>query len=179
MGNMGSGQTIVDEILPEVQANWLDDLCKSTEFPWYYMSNPTYEGAQGRNSFAHLAMWEGVPRSDVYNRIEPILRTIAKEAEMDYNSLYRVRFGMYLPCHVTDPEHNQIHTDHHMPHRVALYYVNNADGPTYFFDDNDVCTNKIEPKRGRLVVFDGTTRHASTCPMVTNVRITLNLNFAT
>ena len=167
---------IVDSFMPEVMVQQLHDLCTSKDFPWYVMSDPTYETEDGVVSFAHLAVWEGMPVSHISARLESILRCIANEAGEEYDSIYRVRFGLYLPVHSEAPVHNKVHTDLNFPHKVALYYVNASDGPTHLFGN---INTTVEPKMGRLVVFDGSTPHASSCPMYHNLRITLNVNFAT
>ena len=62
------------------------------------------------------------------------------------------------------------------PHMVALYYVNDADGDTFFFDRNREVINRVTPKKGRMVVFDGLTLHASSMPSK-DYRISLNLGY--
>ena len=61
---------------------------------------------------------------------------------------------------------------------TALYYVNDSDGNTVFFDDTYNMVEEIKPQRGKVVIFDGLTYHASTCPTLTTNRITLNFNYA-
>lgn len=164
---------IVDNCIPEVMQIQLSNLCTSTDFPWYVMSDATYDNKLGITSFAHLAMWEGEIRSHLFHRLESILMCISDVAGKKYSDIFRVRFGLYYPKPV-HLEHNEIHTDLDVPHTVALYYVNESDGPTYFFGKDKQI---VEPKMGRLVIFDGKTPHASSCPRHSKLRITLNINF--
>lgn len=164
---------IIDNCIPEVMQLQLSNLCTSTEFPWYVMSDATYDNKIGVTSFSHLAMWEREIRSHIFPKLESTLMCIAAAAEKNFNDIFRVRFGLYYPK-LDHKKHNEIHTDLFAPHTVALYYVNNSDGPTYFFGDvNQV----VEPKMGRLVIFDGRIPHASSCPVINPLRITLNVNF--
>lgn len=168
---------VIENVMPEVMQLQLSDFCTSMEFPWYVLSDATYEHETGVTSFAHLAMWDGQIHSHIFPRIESMLRCIASAAEQKYENILRVRFGLYLPRAYTDEQqHNTVHTDLDTPHTVALYYVNDSDGPTYLFGDNPTT---VDPKMGRLVVFDGSTPHASSCPLHTSLRISLNVNFAT
>ena len=63
---------------------------------------------------------------------------------------------MYLPIKDA-PLHNNMHTDMKCPHTVCLYYVNDADGDTFFFDKNREIVDRVTPKKGSMVVFDGLT----------------------
>jgi hypothetical protein len=66
------------------------------------------------------------------------------------------------------------HIDYQFPHLVLLYYVNNTDGDTIFLKDNQI-VEKIAPKRGRCVLFDGSIVHASTTPTL-SPRVIINTN---
>lgn len=62
------------------------------------------------------------------------------------------------------------------PHWVFLYYLNDSDGDTLFFDENGNITKRIAPKENRAVLFDGTTLHAATNPAKTSLRTVLNVD---
>jgi hypothetical protein len=76
-----------------------------------------------------------------------------------------------------------IHINQKTPHLVLLYYVNDADGETILFDktiddieDDDEMylderhkfnvVNKIIPKQGRILLFDGRTYHSASSPTI-------------
>lgn len=85
-----------------------------------------------------------------------------------------------------------IHVNQEQPHLVLLYYVNDADGETILFDKtiNDIeddnimylderhqfnVVNKIMPKKGRILLFDGTTYHSASSP-TTGMRCIITLD---
>ena len=84
-----------------------------------------------------------------------------------------------------------IHTNQKTPHLVLLYYVNDADGETLLFDktiddiDDDAMylderyefnvVNKIMPKQGRILLFDGRTYHSASSP-TTGMRCIITLD---
>ena len=85
-----------------------------------------------------------------------------------------------------------IHINQKTPHLVLLYYVNDADGETILFDktiddikDDDVIylderhkfnvVNKIMPKQGRILLFDGRTYHSASSP-TTGMRCVITLD---
>ena len=83
-----------------------------------------------------------------------------------------------------------IHVNKKIPHLVLLYYVNDADGETMLFDKtiNDIdvdmyldekhefnVVNKIMPKQGRILLFDGKTYHSASSP-TTGMRCIITLD---
>jgi 2OG-Fe(II) oxygenase superfamily len=67
------------------------------------------------------------------------------------------------------------HVDYNFPHLVLLYYVNTTDGDTILYDNNNEIAERISPKRGRCVLFDGLTLHASSSSTLAP-RLVLNTN---
>ena len=70
--------------------------------------------------------------------------------------------------------HNTPHKDFDLEHTVALYYVNDSDGDTIFFA-GDKELQRVTPKKGRIVLFDGNTLHAGGFP-TDNPRCIVNYN---
>lgn len=65
----------------------------------------------------------------------------------------------------TDKEHYDSHVDMQKWHKVLLYYVNDADGDTVFFNKKDgLIIDRVSPRKGRLVAFDGNIYHAAGIP---------------
>jgi hypothetical protein len=68
-------------------------------------------------------------------------------------------------------------------HTVILYYVNDCDGDTIFYNkcENDSLMDVEEwkresPKKGDFVVFDGSIYHSPCCPVENTRRCTLNFD---
>ena len=59
---------------------------------------------------------------------------------------------------------------------MILYYINDADGDTFFFDSDGMIIHRETPERGKMVIFDGSIFHASSSPSK-NIRMTLNINY--
>ena len=68
---------------------------------------------------------------------------------------------------------------------VILYYVNDSDGDTVIYKERYIGTDKpqtltelkrIEPKRGRVVVFDGLHYHSSSNPRKNSYRCVINFD---
>lgn len=71
---------------------------------------------------------------------------------------------------------NPPHTDMDFPHYVMLYYVNDCDGDTFFFDRDGNLLKRVSPKKGRLVYFNGEIYHAGSNPIKSKDRIVININ---
>jgi hypothetical protein len=68
------------------------------------------------------------------------------------------------------------HKDLDTEHYVFLYYVNDSDGDTIIFDDNNKIIDKIKPKKGRILLFDGNLLHSSSHPILSKKRIVINID---
>jgi hypothetical protein len=81
--------------------------------------------------------------------------------------------------------YNPAHTDSPDPHVVVVYYVNDSDGDTIIFNEQAVKGNfeltvkqRVTPKKGRAVMFDGKYLHSSCNPIGNDSRIIINMDFA-
>ena len=66
--------------------------------------------------------------------------------------------------HETKLEHYAPHTDLNIEHTVMIYYVNDADGDTILFNDQGDIMKSVTPKKGRVLVFDGSILHGGGIP---------------
>lgn len=163
--------------LPQCMEDQLEEICLSTQFPWYFIKETTWleEGVGGgydSTSFSHVLVMDYQPVSLQYDLFESALRCIAAVAEQPFTDIYRARLGLLYP---DGKQHHNPHVDFEFPHTTALYYVNDADGCTHFFKDSMVI-QRHQPAKGRMIVFDGLQLHASASPSK-GVRVALNVNF--
>jgi hypothetical protein len=66
------------------------------------------------------------------------------------------------------------HRDYMFPHWVLIYYVNTIDGDTVLYE-GDTVVERVEPRRGRVCLFDGSRIHSSSSPTM-GPRIIINNN---
>lgn len=172
--------------LPDVIVDQIEDIVTQQQFPWYLVKETTfadggyrpYEGMFDNSSFSHVVVMDYEPVSQYYDLFESALRLIADAAGQDFRDVYRVRLGCLLPDKL---DHHCPHVDFEDEHVTALYYVNKSDGDTIFFNDEmsifqHRCQLRVEPERGKMVVFNGDVLHASSSP-TSGYRIALNVNF--
>ncbi len=170
---------VIDDALPLSLSNHLHKLC-CEKCKWDFISDTSQPYADGKKSpgFGCSILSTGVKGNDfdekLYYRFESSLIILSEVAGLDILDLIRIRLGLYFPIEIPD-DHNRPHVDQDYPHTVLLYYINDSDGDTYFFKKKKII-DRVTPKQNRLVIFDGTTHHASSNPSKGH-RISLNLNY--
>ena len=74
----------------------------------------------------------------------------------------------YQPIHLDKPSKGYM---------SLLYYVNDSDGDTIFFDKNIKVTKRVNPKKNRAILFDSNILHAGSNPIKSKKRIVINTIF--
>ena len=173
---------IYNKILSKREQHKLEKICLDVNFPWFYLADTAFSPTKSKrlnsqhDSFSHLLYrrYDRPAHSAFLHLFEPYLKTISHKINLDYEKIIRVRLGMYYPRAKTSRHHNP-HVDDERIHMTALYYVNNSTGNTFMFSQKPPI--EITPQQGKLVVFKGDLRHASSDPK-DKLRITLNINYA-
>ena len=170
---------IIENVLPVEEADWLENMCL-TQGQWLFLPDSSHKDVKDRKLWPSMSLPVFCVESDrpVQNKqwldqMDVLVHTFAIASKCNPSKLRRIRFGMYFPI---DPGvSHEPHIDTSYKHIVMLYYVNDSDGDTYFYEKG-IVKDKVSPKKNTAVVFDGNTYHASSNPSK-DVRITLNLNF--
>lgn len=173
---------ILDDCIPVEGQKLIENYIGSSSFPWHYTPGISAgpEGGDSNSGFSNLVFSDRknfqVQDSTAYTMLLPVVHIAVKKAyDKRIARTHRIRLGMFIRNQNNGRSHLP-HVDQDFFHYTMLYYVNDSDGPTLIFDDLEI-THKIEPKRGRCVIFDGCTYHASSCPQNHDNRIVCNYNF--
>ena len=90
--------------------------------------------------------------------------------------IYNGRLFLNFPIKESN-KFKSIHTDiSDIPHWVLIYYINDIDGDTIFYNDNEGELKRVSPKKGRFLFFDGSIKHTGTYP-TKGARCIINFNF--
>ena len=169
---------IIDELMPSIFADNLEEMLLSNNFPWFYQKDLTSPEDKEIETpgFCHLLVDHGHAINNYFDSLN--LKYIPHRAikQIDKNCTFKiemVRSFLQLPI-INERKFDNKHIDMDINHLVCLYYVNNNDAETYFFDGEDII-KKIKPQKNRVVVFDGSIYHASSSPK-TNERVVINFN---
>ena len=187
---------IIDDVVNiEIQQS-LEKICVSDGFGWIFNPVTAYsehhikehgipesflENSVDTPLFTHLLWSEYGRNSHYFNNFVPILDAIP-----NINHLHRVKVNLTLPHKdVTSETRSFPHVDYRNVDRdftTGIYYINDSDGDTYifneYFDHAGPLTVKqrITPKRGRLILFNGKLLHSGNNP-TQGVRLIANINF--
>ena len=110
-----------------------------------------------------------------------VLSYFCIKRQINIISIERYRMFLSLPFQGKDQSVG-IHTDledsngETIPHWTCLYYVNDSDGDTIFFDNDKNEIKRVSPKKGRVIFFDGKIPHSGNY-LTQNERIGVNINF--
>ena len=74
----------------------------------------------------------------------------------------------HQPIHIDDTSENM---------NSLIYYINDSDGDTLFFDEKENVINRVSPKKGRAVLFNSNIKHAACNPIIYDCRMIINFVF--
>jgi len=187
---------VLDDIIPgNYQELIKESLFDTLNHPWFLKRslsestngnfNPAFTQSPG---FANVFYNDnGILNQRIYDLFLPVVKLACNKINFNFNSLIYGRSFLQMPLTthqgITNP-----HVDIPIPHLVCLYYVNDSDGETVFFNriddpsgsprpnfDDAEIANKVQPKQGRLVIFNGSVYHSNTLPK-NNMRCVINCN---
>jgi len=172
---------IIDDFITKYEQDQVEEILLSDTFPWYAQMNSVdldekdfkeihhyYDGPQLTHTFFN----NGDINSSAYDSVKKMfhlddLGTIIRcKANLKYNVV-----GSSIDTY------NKPHYDSVEDHKVAIYYVNESDGDTWIFDENEKVKERISPKKGRMIFFDGKHLHAASHPIKTKQRCVINIDY--
>mgnify|MGYP003115208352 FL=1 len=169
-----------------------DYLYNNEQFPWYYIDDVTAayeEGNQGRPGLSHVYVEYNEDRtseivSDFHEVFLPLLSKACQVLQVPTANIVQGRSFLQFPLNLesTDDDTPHIDLDEGDRHIVVLYYVVTSDGDTVIYNErteSDTYTVKqrVTPKQGRVVIFDGGLYHTAQ-QALKNIRCIVNYNLA-
>lgn len=155
--------------------------------PWIFTEDMTSSNQEDKNmcrfGFSKL-IYEASReiRRPEFDIIYPLFINVCNQNNIMVEEIINLRGFLSTPLGGSQPQQDHPHVDLEVPHLVCLYYVNDSDGDTVFYDkmyDKNVDLSDIKeyrrvtPKQGRMVFFNGLRYHTASRP-TKNYRIVLN-----
>jgi hypothetical protein len=189
---------IIDHLIPLDIQNELEKNILDARFPWGFSlssdlgSKASYEYVKSKRQqfhnddivdpgqFYHNILIDQKP-GQFFGWFAPILDAINFEGMR----ILRMKMNFNYPfIGIKKTTHGIPHVDlpTEMDYTTAIYYVTDADGDTILFNEKNghegplTINERVVPKKGRIVLFDGNTLHAACQPTKNNPRIVLNIN---
>lgn len=165
---------IIENILDPQDANYITNIILSTDFPWYFNKNSANENnpENGTYSFSHMLYTDEGGRTIFFDKFENILIKLLQKFNIK-GKLLRARFGLHTSNKIKKIDDK--HIDSLSEHDVILYYLNDSDGDTYFYNKKKII-KQITPQFNKAIFFNGNIYHSSSKPVKSNRRVVLNLN---
>lgn len=180
---------VFDNLLDEKETNHIENFLRDPKFPWflsigynhYTVDQTTYEKnfleERGETVLlTHVFYLNTFRQSDNYLLSDFVFDRFLQRTQISFEKLLRSKSNLQI-CSKTDKIHTTPHIDSTEPHKVLMYYANDSDGDTVFFDNNFNKIEAVTPKKGRFVLFDGSIHHAAGFNKISDLRINLNFNF--
>lgn len=118
-------------------------------------------------------------------KIVGLMESMLRKHNITYSEIMRIKINI-VPMASQDSEgmYQMPHIDNKDDHKVFLYYVNDADGDTYLFNEKlgdsfqELTVNqKVAPEEGKAILFDGHIYHAPSAPLKSPFRCVINIDF--
>ena len=159
-----------------------------SDFPWFYIEDVTAAGdedSQHRPGLGHQYVEfddisPGIVVSDYHDLMIPMLKKVGFRVGISDVKVIQGRSFLQFPIKERgepDLPHIDIMDKNHI---VGLYYVVDSDGDTIIYNERKesktyTIKQKVTPKQGRIVIFDGGLYHTAEQPL-NNTRCIVNYN---
>ena len=160
-------------------ADELENLFLSINFPWFLVKKSSgkttaVEGFTDTIQFEHHFIRDDAVVSPAIHSVMRLLDwpNLIKEIKVS-PSILRMKSNLLLS---TQKGANTPHVDMTDPHTVLLYYINDSSGPTTFYDNDLKVVKEVEPRKGRILTFNGSMLHSSTPPTSNEYRSVINFD---
>jgi len=188
---------IFDDIIDSDEQNKLESHILSDSIKWLEHKNITGEFGGGVNeSFpGSVIHWETVD-SDMLDMVDKIEKLSIDKLNLQFVKNIRNKINKTSPLNISYNASKLMHIDTGTNHIVIIYYINDSDGDTLLFTNkkgnsaesikdnfNSVNTDdfellqRVSPKKGRVLIFNGNLYHYGEYPTKGN-RFVINYNTA-
>lgn len=185
---------VIDNFVPKVFQDQLENQLSAVDFTWIYFPHTSTPNSQGvfvdkncfdTSQFVHRFLADGEPVSNYYPLVYPFLYFMSIH-NCEVSRFWRCKSNMTLPITVPEGTHTYPHTDldENVKGVSLIYYANDSDGDTIFFEESSKDFNgtlterqRVSPKKGTAVLFDPSIIHAGQVPKNSKNRLVVNAIF--
>ena len=190
---------IIDNLISVTFQEEIKNTLLGHSFPWYFAEDITFGKSliesenlgQPHPAHAHLFCRNKNPTSNYFDLIMPLAHIGSSEVDFKFNEVVQCRSFLQYPLNNTflKKQVDRLHIDLPYDHLVVLYYVVDSDGDTLIVDktregnieeyhhnvEDYNIIQRVKPKQGRAVIFDGKYYHTAEQP-TQNMRCIINFN---
>jgi len=179
---------IVDNFISKQFQEEIKSTLLGHSFPWYFTEDITFVKSlvesqnlgQPHPAHAHLFCRNKKSTSNYFDMVLPLAYFGASEADFKFNEVVQCRSFLQYPLNdgFLEKKVDNLHIDLPYDHLVVLYYVIDSDGDTLIVDktregnveeyhhsvEDHTIIQRVEPKQGRAVIFNGKYYHTAVQP---------------
>ena len=165
-----------------VSCPWFLPLEEATVAPFKYLTMKDSNTKEYIQFVHNLLDDNGNLLSPDYSFLINFLQNKLKDSQT-IKKFMRMKINLQTQCSFSKEQfYNTPHLDRldNLEYFNAIYYVNDSDGETLLFKKENnryKVIEKVIPKQGRLLVFDGNIYHSGRHPIEALKRIIINFNF--
>lgn len=182
---------VLDDVISKGYQDYLETLLlNNMDMGWCLIrdldSIKDNQSSDSSVGFSIQAISDGVDHGMLAFIFKSLGYAISEKLNINIKSFINARTFLQVPNNLSSSP--RYHVDYPKPHMVLLYYVNESDGNTlilkqrYPFSYAKISglttgevIREIEPRKGRVVMFDGSLFHSSSVP-TKNLRCVINLD---
>ena len=186
----------IEDFLPTSYANIIEDMiCKSGEFLWQYNASTNDPSAPeilsksaksyDSDQFVHAFFEESARRSAFFDIVFPMFYFLEAKTGLQLGAVERMKANLLVQKQIDPDTYNTPHVDiPSPPMKSLLYYVKDSDGDTFIFNETHAdkkpltIRKRVSPKKGKAILFDSNTWHASSNPRENRTRVVTNFIFS-
>jgi len=193
----------LDEVVHKDDVEKIHDTFMDCQFPWHYNDVTAKDSELGLDfvkdtpQFTHTLIDSisnpGVPLSMYASMAEVVVDSLKQNTQTPIIGVERVKANMLLPQYGWNRSWcNMPHVDKNDDRKSdcnfvsVVYYVNDSDGDTVFFNkwygqegtDDEFplrIVTQVRPRKGSLIMFNSNRYHASSPPVDFQRRVVLNM----
>lgn len=159
--------SVIDNYLDDVTFNELSGVMLGTTFPWFYNDTIVSPDDGGYFQFVHSFYEEHIPRSKMFNLLEPVLN------KLEPKGLLRIKANTTTKTdqHIIHKQH--VDLDFTLPNiYTSVLYINTNNGGTVFEKGYEVYS-----LANRLVTFPMHELHSGKTCTDEKRRVVINFNY--
>ena len=191
--------TVVDNFLNDTGAEDVVEKSFVDFKSWHFMERTSEKGYESRNTvdagqISCMVMEDGkfvepsFPDGKlIIDNLIDVATGYLKQIGFTHYAIQRIKYNVTFPAIGADNDTHGIAHHDVPPYQfdenskeialTVLYYANESDGDTVFFNRFMQETRRIAPKRGSAVIFDASTFHAGAHPLTYDTRKVINMVF--
>lgn len=189
---------VFDDVITKDEQNEILKFVKTTDIEWTFEKNITGRYGNKDDKFYPANVLPKIRLNNHYidRLINKIQSNAVEKLNLKFVENYRYKINWTKPLGFEYDAKDLMHVDSDIQHIAMVYYINDTTGNTFIYDNidgnnveinskyrhNDIDYSKlnliksVEPKKGRVVIFNGALHHHASYPEIGD-RYIINFNF--